>query len=531
MSTLRVLIVEDSEDDVLLVVRELRKNGFEPVVHRVETEQAMRRALESDTWDVVISDHVMPEFNSFQALRVLKQSGLDIPFILVSGSIGEETAVESMRAGVHDFVMKDKLGRLGPAVTREVKDARHRKDKRAAYEDLVAAKKAAEAASEAKSAFLANMSHEIRTPLNGIMGLLQLLGTTEMQESQRRFVNLAQASAERLTTLLSDILDICSIESGQMELRQTAMNIRDVSETTLDHFTVAAAEKDLVLEGEYDARLPQTLHGDEVRVRQILFILIGNAVKFTASGSIRVNISLVGRNVNQLRVLISVSDTGIGMSEDQVEELFKPFVQQDSSNTRKYQGAGLGLAIVKRLVDLMHGNIAVESLPGEGATFHVLLPLQIPDGAETMQASEKKSLESVFPGATVLYAEDDPANQLTVRLLLEQAGLNVLVADDGQAALDQLARQDVHCVLMDVQMPVMGGIEATRAIRNGIAGPEKRNIPIIALTARAMPGDRERMLQAGMTDYLVKPVRFEELKQKVECHCRKDSDRGSSTTS
>ena len=249
MSVLRILIVEDSEDDVLLVVRALKKAGLELVHKRVETRRAMQDALESEPWEMIVSDHVMPEFDSFQALDVLKRSGLDIPFILVSGSIGEEVAVETMKAGVHDFVMKDKLARLAPAVMRELKEAENRREKKAAHEALVAAKKAAEAANEVKSAFLANMSHEIRTPLNGIMGLLQLMQTTPLDPDQKRFMVLALTSAERLTALLSDILDVCSIDSGQMEVRKDRINLRDVADSAMDLFSLSAEEKNIRLEG------------------------------------------------------------------------------------------------------------------------------------------------------------------------------------------------------------------------------------------------------------------------------------------
>ena len=520
MSALRVLIVEDSEDDVLLVVRALKKAGLEPVYKRVETRGAMQDALEKEPWDLIISDHVMPEFDSFQALDVLKRSGLDIPFILVSGSIGEEMAVESMKAGVHDFVMKDKLARLAPAVMRELKEAENRRDKQAAYEALVVAKKAAEAANEAKSTFLANMSHEIRTPLNGIMGLLQLMQGTPLESNQKRFVGLALTSADRLTSLLSDILDICSIDSGRMEVRDDRINLRDVTDSAMDLFSLTAEEKNIRLEGRYDPSIPATLLGDAVRVRQILFNLIGNAVKFTDKGHVHVDIVSVGMNRdNRLRVLISVSDTGVGMPEESLDDLFKPFVQQDSSITRKYQGAGLGLTIVKRLVELMGGNISVESVPDEGSTFHVLLPFTVPQGGSGdldrpgTWSGERKE------GVSILYAEDDPANQITVRLLLERVGHQVAVAEDGQIVLDLLAKNDFDCVLMDVQMPRMDGIQATKAIRNWDSLRHVKDIPIIGLSAKVMPGDRESFLSAGMNDYLAKPVRIEDLEEKVRRHC------------
>ncbi|SDB22497.1 Signal transduction histidine kinase [Desulfonatronum thiosulfatophilum] len=519
MSTLRVLIVEDSEDDVMLVVRALKNAGFSLEYARVETTQAMEQALTAEPWDLIISDHVMPEFNSFQALEVLKRSGLDIPFILVSGSIGEETAVEAMKAGVHDFIMKDKLARLVPAVRRELKEVANRREKKAAYEALVAAKQVAEAANEAKDTFLANMSHEIRTPLSGIMGLMQLMQSTPLAPDQKRFVDMALTSADRLTTLLSDILDISSLESGLLEIRQDKVNLRDLGDSVMDLFSATAEKKNIALDSTYDPSIPGILFGDEVRVRQILFNLVGNALKFTEKGRVVVEMSPVGLNrENHLRLLISVSDTGIGMPEDQLDEMFKPFVQSDSTTTRKYQGAGLGLTIVKRLVELMNGTIAVESAPGEGTTFHVLLPFVIPGVVNGKSVRVSKSRRNIGD-VNILYAEDDPINQVPIQLLLEKAGYRVALAEDGRRVLDMLVHEDYDCILMDVQMPIMDGIEATKAIRSSRALGKKKNIPIIALSAKAMPGDRERFLQAGMNDYLAKPVRFQDLDRIVRQYC------------
>ncbi|GAB6060991.1 response regulator [Desulfonatronum parangueonense] len=519
MSILRVLIVEDSEDDAMLVVRALKNAGFSPSSARVDTAQAMEQALTAESWDLIISDHVMPEFNSFQALEVLKRSGLDIPFILVSGSIGEETAVEAMKAGVHDFIMKDKLARLVPAVRRELKEAVNRREKKAAYEALVAAKQAAEAANEAKDTFLANMSHEIRTPLSGIMGLMQLMQSTPLTPDQKRFVDMALTSADRLTTLLSDILDISSLESGLLEIRQDKMNLRDLGDSVMDLFSATAEKKGIDLESSYDPSIPGILIGDEVRVRQILFNLVGNALKFTEQGRVVVEMSPVGLNKeNQLRLLISVSDTGIGMPEDQLGEMFKPFMQSDSTSTRKYQGAGLGLAIVKRLVELMNGKLAVESLPGEGTTFHVLLPFVIP-GVVNPKAAQTWKTQRSSKGLNILYAEDDPINQMPIKLLLENAGYRVSLAENGRKVLEMLAGEHFDCILMDVQMPLMDGMEATKTIRSSSVFGEKQHIPIIALSAKAMPGDRERFIKAGMNDYLAKPVRFQDLDRIVRQYC------------
>jgi len=379
-------------------------------------------------------------------------------------------------------------------------------------EALRTARDHAERASRAKSEFLANMSHEIRTPLNGIIGMLQLIQTTSLDDMQQEYLAGAVKSSKRLTHLLSDILDLSRIEAGQLTLLEEEFDISSQQEATIDLFALEVKEKGLKLDFRIDAGMPPRLIGDKSRLQQILFNLVGNAIKFTDTGKVSVHVMPLGLHTRRFRALFVVQDTGIGITEDLQRIIFEPFTQAEGSYTRRFQGAGLGLSIVRKLVHMMDGELALESTVGVGTTISCSLPFKLPD-APCEQATPAKSAVTMREARflRILFAEDEVVSLMAGKRILEKAGHAVTTAMDGQEVLARVADQDFDLILMDVQMPVVDGVAATRAIREGRAGPDKAGLPIIAMTAYAMAGDKEKFLLAGMNGYVSKPVDMTEL--------------------
>lgn len=385
---------------------------------------------------------------------------------------------------------------------------------RATHARLAQARDAAEAANRAKSEFLANMSHEIRTPLNGILGMLQLLETTTLDEEQLEFCTLATQSTNRLTALLSDILDLSRVEARKLLIRAERFNVPKTLHQAIELFAPVAVQTGVALTYHIDPNLPQWALGDPIRLQQVLANLIGNAFKFTKNGHVHLDAyPLPARSAETVRVFFAIADTGCGIADEEIDNLFRPFTQVSQGFTRNHQGAGLGLTISKELVTLMGGNMAVESEEGIGTTFYFCVTL----GKEARREEDEAPLEkrAALPQSRrILLAEDDETTIFSIRRLLEKSGFNVAVAHDGQEAVEMHENDNFDLIIMDVQMPVMDGIESTRRIRE--TGPEgKRAIPIIALTAYAMAGDREKFLAAGMNAYIAKPVDFDALLRTV----------------
>lgn len=401
------------------------------------------------------------------------------------------------------------LGGIGP-VLRGVESEMHRRriaesELRDTSEELRHAAHAAEAASRAKARFLASMSHEMRTPLNGIVGMAQVLEQSELSPDQRSELDVIQSSSQALLSLISDVLDLAKIEAGRLDLEEVDFGLPELAHETLRIIGPNAKAKSIEVIAEIDDETPARVCGDPTRLRQVLLNLLSNAVKFTADGSVTLRVRPVPADEpGHHRVAFEIVDTGIGIDPSQKGRLFAPFTQIDDSTTRRYGGTGLGLAISRQLVECMGGTLDFDSLPGEGTTFVFEIDVYEARSCALPIRSDARGESDTTPALSILLVDDIKVNRLVARKLLEKLGHTVEEAGDGLEAVQAVEARSFDVVLMDLQMPNLDGVGATRRIR--ALGGDRARTPIVALTANALAGDREKTLAAGLDDYLAKPI-------------------------
>lgn len=383
-------------------------------------------------------------------------------------------------------------------VMRDITESKH------AEQEMSEALQLAQQATRLKSEFLANMSHELRTPMNGVLGMADVLLTTTLTDEQREYAQIIHTSASSLMTLLSEILDLSRIEAGKIELESVPFDLRQIVTEACNLFSARAASKKLALSTSFDAQTPSQVIGDVARIRQVLNNLIDNAIKFTERGAIQIQVTCGGIVNGLAKLHFAVEDTGVGIPLDKQEIIFEKFEQVDSSITRKWGGTGLGLAICREFIQLMGGKIGVRSAPQAGSRFWFMLDL--PATQVDFQELELNADEDRFHlhGTRVLVVEDNEVNQVVISRMLENLGCQVELASTGKQAVEKTSQSDYALVLMDVNLPEIDGFEATRQIR--LREDKAKHLPIVAVTAHAMRGDRQRCLSAGMDDYMSKPI-------------------------
>ncbi len=511
----KILVVDDVESNLNMITDILSTVPEYKIVSATSGRAAISRA-KANYFDLIILDIIMPDINGLEVCQKLKKYPVtrEIPIIFLTADTKDPKNIQkAFQAGGSDYIPKpfsreELLGRVKMQI-----DLKRNK------EELVKAKNAAEMAAHAKAVFLANMSHEIRTPMNGIIGMAELLKRTPLNAEQKEYIDIISASGENLLTVINDILDFSKIEAGKIVLESIPFSVRDEIRNVISILNFQAKKKGVNLITEIDEDVPEFVKADPVRLKQVIINLVNNAIKFTETGSVTVEVSCQEVNNKKRIFLFKVIDTGIGISEEGVQRLFKSFSQVDISVTRKYGGTGLGLAISKNLVELMNGEIGVESEEGVGSTFWFTASLDIMTEEEVNQLQLKKDGEqnrddrSEIRSSNILLAEDNLINQKVAMAHLKKFGHKVTIANNGIEAVDYFSKFRYDLILMDIQMPEMDGLVATKLIREF----EKENhqperTPIVAMTANVMAEDIKKYMDQGMDDFIGKPFKAEELK-------------------
>ncbi|MEA3495346.1 MAG: response regulator [Bacteroidota bacterium] len=511
----KILIVDDKKANLIALERTLKDFDIE-FVRALSGNEALTKTL-NEEFALALVDVQMPEMDGFETVSYMRQSDecKYLPIIFISAIYTDDFyKIKGIKSGAFDFIKKPYVSELLRAKVKVFIDlyVQHQQQEELLKEierkniKLKEAIKKANDATKSKSLFLANMSHEIRTPMNGIIGTVEILKKMNLTPQQCEFLDIIELSGNNLLTIINDILDFSKIESGQIEIEKIAFNLHEELRKIVKMLEMKAKDKNIYLRLEVDSSVVQFVESDPVRLSQIIINLINNAIKFTNKGGVTIKVKPIIEQDDSTKVRFEIIDTGVGISKEGIKKLFKSFSQVDASTTRKYGGTGLGLSISKNLSELLGGEIGVESEEGEGSTFWFIIDFKkvVKKNVQIEEVKEDETIE--FKKVSVLLAEDNVINQKVATFNIHQMGHQVDIADNGLIAVNMFKKKNYDIILMDIHMPKMDGLEATKEIRNienerGVKNP----IKIVAMTADIIKGNKEKYLNSGMNGFIGKP--------------------------
>ena len=505
-----ILVVDDNEVSLRLLTTILHGAGY-TVITGSNSEEALEQ-INTQSPDIILLDVMMPGMNGFSLCRKLKENKQtsDIPLIFLTSLSQKEDIIEGFNAGGNDYIVKP--------FNRQELLARVRNHLRL-YDTLQENKRLirlSEDASRSKTEFLASMSHEIRTPLNSIIGMAEVLVETPLTDEQQDYVRIFRSAGESLLEIINDILDLSKIEAGQTALETIDFHLPSLLDSVVSILSVRAAEQNTTISVQLHSDIPHGLSGDPTRLRQILINLVGNGVKFTENGTVKISARIDAEN----KLLFSVKDNGIGVAQEKQELIFESFTQADSLTTRKYGGTGLGLTICKKLTKMMGGRIWLESSPGEGSTFFFTCTFRaaVSDPLPTPEKPTPATSCEILKPAHILLVDDNEDNRNLISLYLRNTPFTLKTAQNGKEAVRIFKRSWFDIVIMDIEMPLMDGYETTKQLRQWELEQKDEETPIIALTAHAFVRFKKKCMAAGCSDYLTKPIRRDTLLHTITTH-------------